>query len=68
MIERRLSLPTIDLIAGTRAAFGIGIGLLLAERFTKEHRRAYGWTLVAERTYDDPVGLGSLAGEFRERC
>ncbi|HEY4308063.1 MAG TPA: hypothetical protein VGN12_01315 [Pirellulales bacterium] len=47
MIERILSLATIDLIAGTRAAFGFGLGLLLAGRFTQEERRTYGWTLAA---------------------
>ena len=42
-----LSLPEIGLIAGTRAAFGAGVGLLLANRLSNEQRRAVGWTLLA---------------------
>jgi hypothetical protein len=35
------------LIAMTRAALGIGIGLLLSERLGRSARRAVGWALVA---------------------
>ncbi len=41
-----LSLPEISLIAGTRAALGAGVALLLADRLTSEQRRAVGWTLL----------------------
>jgi hypothetical protein len=37
--------PELAAIAGTRAALGAGIGLLLADRLTDEHRRTLGWTL-----------------------
>jgi hypothetical protein len=47
MIEHRVTLPTIGLIAGTRVAFGIGLGLLVADRLTPERREACGWTLLA---------------------
>jgi len=47
MIRRTLSLPELALIAGTRAALGAGLGLLLADRFTGDQRRAVGWTLLA---------------------
>jgi hypothetical protein len=47
MRERSLSLPTIGLIAGTRAALGLGLGLLLAGRLTPAQRRAAGWALFA---------------------
>jgi hypothetical protein len=47
MIERRVDLPTIGLIAGTRVAFGVGVGLLLGDRLTSERRQASGWALVA---------------------
>jgi hypothetical protein len=33
-------------VAGTRAALGAGLGLLLADRFSEGERRAIGWTLV----------------------
>ncbi len=46
MTERQVSLPTIALIAGTRMALGVGIGLLLAGRLSPEQRRAAGWALL----------------------
>jgi hypothetical protein len=45
MRETRITLPELGLIAGTRAALGAGLGLLLAERLTDTQRRAVGWTL-----------------------
>ena len=42
-----LSLPTLGFVVWTRAAFGVGIGLLLAGRMTGPRRRAVGVTLVA---------------------
>jgi uncharacterized membrane protein YfcA len=47
MIRRNVTLPEIGLIAGTRAALGAGIGLLLADRLSNDQRRAVGWTLLA---------------------
>lgn len=47
MIEHRVNLPTIGLIAGTRVALGVGLGLLVADRLTPERREACGWTLLA---------------------
>jgi hypothetical protein len=46
MRETRLTLPELGLVAGTRAAAGIGIGLLLADRLSPEQRKAVGWTLL----------------------
>ena len=46
MRETRITLPELALVAGTRAALGAGIGLLLADRLSVEQRRAVGWTLV----------------------
>jgi hypothetical protein len=45
MRETRITLPELGLIAGTRAALGAGLGLLLADRLTETQRRAVGWTL-----------------------
>ena len=45
MRERRLTLPELGLIAGTRAMLGAGLALLLGDRLTREQRRAVGWTL-----------------------
>ena len=46
---RRISLrvPEIGFIAGTRAALGAGIGLLLADRLTRRQRRKVGRVLLA---------------------
>ncbi len=43
-----IKLPFVELllIAGTRAALGVGIGLLVASKFTREQRRAAGMALV----------------------
>jgi len=49
-----LSIPEVAVIAGTRAALGAGIGLLLADRLDRDQRRAIGWTLFA-------VGAASTA-------
>ena len=46
MRETRISLPELGMIAGTRAALGAGLGLLLADRFPQAQRRAVGWTLL----------------------
>ena len=46
MRDTRITLPELGLIAGTRAALGAGIGLLLANRLPEEQRRAVGWTLL----------------------
>ena len=42
MIERRLTLAEIMLIAGTRVALGVGIGLLFSSKLTNEQRKAAG--------------------------
>jgi hypothetical protein len=45
MKERRVTLPEIGLIGGTRALLGAGIALLLADRLNDDQRKAVGWTL-----------------------
>ena len=42
-----LSLPTLGFVVGTRAALGVGVGLLLSGKMTRSQRRAVGMTLVA---------------------
>lgn len=46
MREQTITLPELALVAGTRAAVGAGLGLLLADKLDNEQRRAIGWTLV----------------------
>jgi len=42
-----LKVPEIGFIAGTRAAFGAGLGLLLADKLNRRQRRKVGRMLVA---------------------
>jgi len=44
--ERGLTIPEIILIAGTRVALGVGVGLLIADRLTKDERKGAGWALL----------------------
>jgi hypothetical protein len=46
MRETRITLPELALVAGTRAALGAGLGLLLADRLGDGQRKAVGWTLL----------------------
>lgn len=46
MIERKLSLPEIMLIASTRVALGVGIGFLVSGRLTDSQRKAAGLALA----------------------
>jgi hypothetical protein len=47
MKERTLTAPEIGLIAGTRIALGIGIGLLISNVLNKDQRKAAGIALLA---------------------
>ncbi len=42
----KLTMPELALIAGTRAALGAGVALLLADRLTSEQRKAAGTALT----------------------
>jgi len=46
MKEISLSVPKLAAIAGTRAALGAGIGLLLSDHLDSQQRRSLGWMLV----------------------
>ena len=47
MLTTRLVLPEVGALALTRAALGVGVGLLLAERMSPPTRRRVGWSLLA---------------------
>ncbi|HEY6837949.1 MAG TPA: hypothetical protein VI389_04320 [Geobacteraceae bacterium] len=66
MKETRLTLPELALIAGTRAALGGGVALLLGERLTKEQRKTVGWTLFLVGAVTT-VPLGMLALSRRRK-
>lgn len=42
----KLTMPELALIAGTRAALGAGVALLLADRLSREQRKAAGTALA----------------------
>ena len=49
--EAQMTAPELVRVLGTRAALGIGLGLLLANAFSfAEKRSAVGWTLLAVGT------------------
>ena len=58
MMERKLTIAEIILIAGTRVAFGVGIGLLLSSRLSNDQRKAAGLALVLVGGLYDSAGLG----------
>lgn len=46
-MERTFSLTDILMIAGTRVALGLGVGLLIAGRLNRDQRKAAGIALAA---------------------
>jgi hypothetical protein len=46
MMERKLKITDLILIAGTRVALGVGVGLLLSNRLSKDQRNAAGLALA----------------------
>jgi hypothetical protein len=46
MRQTVLNLPELVLLVGTRAAAGLGLGLLLADHLPAPVRRPIGWSLV----------------------
>jgi hypothetical protein len=66
MKETRLPLPFVGLIAGTRTALGIGIGLLLSQRIGKRARRRAGMSLfIAGALSTIPLVMKVHAGTKR---
>lgn len=62
MKHRELTLPEIGLIAGTRVALGVGLGLLLGERLSREARKGAGWALLAVGVLSTiPIAAGVLS-------
>ncbi len=66
MKETRVSLPDIILIAGTRVALGIGVGLLIARRFGESARKGAGAALLAVGALSTvPLALTIIGGRKR---
>src|SRR6266496_836470 len=47
MTQKIVTVPDIILIAGTRVALGVGIGLLVSKRLREKTREGAGWALLA---------------------
>ena len=63
-----LELPTLAFVVSTRAALGVGIGLLISERLPTERRRALGAAMVAIGAATTiPAALAVLRGVRRLR-
>lgn len=66
MRETQITLPELGMIAGTRAAAGAGLGLLLADRLGDRERKAVGWTLlIFGALITIPLAMEVLAGRTR---
>ncbi len=46
MERKPISIPELAIIAGTRAALGAGVGLLVSDRMSDERRKGMGWALL----------------------
>jgi hypothetical protein len=46
MKKVEITLPDLALIVSTRAMFGAGLALLLADKLPRDQRKAIGWTLT----------------------
>jgi hypothetical protein len=46
LTKREFTIPELMLIAGTRVALGVGLGLLIADRLNKDQRTGAGWALL----------------------
>ncbi len=63
MKPKTLTLPEIGMLAGTRVALGIGIGLLLAERLNRETRKGAACALLLVGALSTiPLAIGVLNG------
>jgi hypothetical protein len=61
MKRKALTLPELILIAGTRVALGVGIGLLMADKLNKDQRRGAAWALLGVGVVTSiPLALGVI--------
>lgn len=60
-----LDVPTFGFIVATRAALGVGIGLLLAGRIPESRRRATALALIAVGTTTTLPAVMALVGGVR---
>jgi hypothetical protein len=59
--NKEVTVPELILIAGTRVALGVGLGLLLSEKLNKDQRKAAGWALAVMGALTTiPLALGVI--------
>jgi hypothetical protein len=63
--KAEMTVPEVAKVLGTRAALGIGFGLLLANCFTEQQRRAIGGTLLVVGAFSGAVLASELFGKPR---
>ena len=51
LTRRAVTIPEVMLIAGTRVALGVGLGLLISDWLNKDQRQAAGWALLGVGVY-----------------
>jgi hypothetical protein len=62
LTQRAVTIPGIMLIAGTRVALGVGVGLLISGWLNKDERQAAGWALLGVGALSTlPIVKGLLA-------
>ena len=65
MRERSLTIPEIVLIAGTRVVLGLGLGLLLSDRLSRDTRKGAGWALFAVGALSSIPIVAGVLGKAR---
>jgi hypothetical protein len=66
MKETHMSLPELALVAITRAGLGFGVGLLAANRMSREARRAAGIAMIVVGAISTiPLAIEVFAGRQR---
>jgi hypothetical protein len=63
MIERNITLPELILWTGTRVALGVGIGMLLSRRLSKDAIKAAGLALTVVGGFTTVPLAISIAGK-----
>lgn len=67
MDRQSLSLPELAIIAGTRAALGAGIGLLMSNKLSNDRCKSVGWTLLSVGVASTiPIAIQLARGESLE--
>jgi hypothetical protein len=60
--QRAVTIPEVMLIAGTRVALGVGVGLLISGWLNKDQRQEAGWALLGVGVLSTvPIVRGLLA-------